>query len=615
MVKERNLRHIKISRQYRTKPKLKWVKDILGFDTETFNGQAFLIACSDGRYSEINSFNQAAKFLTYYKYRKTTNFFWNLEYDFQAIISYLSEKYLEELYYFKKVKYKDWEIRYIPRKYFRISKNRAGAAFYDLFQYYKMSLNNAAVRYLKKHKIDLKYDIFKDWREIQKQKSKIIDYCLHDAKLCQQLGEFISQMFKKAGIGFTRPLSPAKLSMRYFLATCDIPKFQNRRIQQYALWSYHGGRFEVLQRGYFDNAYLYDLNSAYPAEIANLLDVRLGYWVRTNKLLDDSYYGFFKVKVSCGNKWISPLAFEKKQLVVFPRTQNITTYITLNELKTIVDKGIGKVKILDSYQWIPSERKQVFPNIPDLYRKRLYLKQAGDPLDLVFKVVLNSLYGKFIELQRRLIPVKTGEFAENLVHVMKGEKAGVYKRIWVAGQLYFPIYASIITSNVRLKIFSAFWKADCAAVAGFTDSIFTTEKIFKSSDKLGEWSFVDSGEFIVVGTGLYTFKGDRKTKTAWRGYHLEDKIDLFEILQKGGVKQTVKIPQKQLVKLGQWLLHRHALKNVPLNEIINVLRELDVNFDKKRKWHRKFSSCRDVLRSTILSSSLLFSRFLLPFHL
>jgi len=104
--------------------------DIIGWDTETYKGYARLIANSTGQYLIIeeqkvseDTFARILQFLTKKTWRGTHGFFWNIDYDFFAILKYAGENFAKELYENGEAKWKDYKISYIPKKRLRYKED------------------------------------------------------------------------------------------------------------------------------------------------------------------------------------------------------------------------------------------------------------------------------------------------------------------------------------------------------------------------------------------------------------------------------------------------------------------------------------------------------------
>jgi len=118
------------------------LRDIHAIDTETWQGDIFLIADSDGDY--IDTFRRGItidtviSFLTRPKFESSWNFCYNLTYDASVILKLLGKQILTT--YKKKrafrFKYQNYNFYFIPKKTLRISKGHHSWVFYDIAQFY-----------------------------------------------------------------------------------------------------------------------------------------------------------------------------------------------------------------------------------------------------------------------------------------------------------------------------------------------------------------------------------------------------------------------------------------------------------------------------------------------
>src|SRR5690606_38091072 len=113
------------------------------------------------------------------KYKDSLKWFYNIDYDFRAIIRYLPELLLLELYNENKVKFHNFEIKYLPKKYFSISRNKHVWVYYDISQFFPGGLDKNAKKYLNNEcKDDINAAVLgsslKYWKD---NKKEIIKYC------------------------------------------------------------------------------------------------------------------------------------------------------------------------------------------------------------------------------------------------------------------------------------------------------------------------------------------------------------------------------------------------------------------------------------------------------
>ena len=136
-------RFFSLQKQNRDNAKSK-LRVIHALDTETRDGNIFLIADSDGKFLDKITPESIINFLFSAKYQNTWNFFFNLNYDAEVILKLLGT----ELYKYKKTHnlnftFKNYKIRYIPSKSLTILKGHHSTIFFDIAQFYKESLLSA----------------------------------------------------------------------------------------------------------------------------------------------------------------------------------------------------------------------------------------------------------------------------------------------------------------------------------------------------------------------------------------------------------------------------------------------------------------------------------------
>jgi hypothetical protein len=105
------------------------LRPVYGLDTETYNGDIFLIADSDGRYldKEITA-DSILAFLFAGQYQGAWNYFWNLGYDAAVILKLLGRNLLSYANTRRlNFSYGGYRLQYIPGKCLRIMKGHKSA--------------------------------------------------------------------------------------------------------------------------------------------------------------------------------------------------------------------------------------------------------------------------------------------------------------------------------------------------------------------------------------------------------------------------------------------------------------------------------------------------------
>jgi len=157
---------------------------------------------------------------------------------------------------------------------------------------------------------------------------------------------------------------------------------------------------------------------------------------------------------------------------------------------------------------------------------------------------------------------------------------GTYK----AGQLWNPIYASIITARVRLKIMEAIMRNPKAVVQILTDAIMTDEPFMLAcSAELGGWRARGEGEALVFGAGVYTLRSKDGLRTKHRGFKFTTEVDFIEMIRASPEISEYVIYKESPYPLSYALMRGDfgracCFEQVPI--------KLSVNMDRKRMWKK-----------------------------
>lgn len=565
-----NFWDIVIKPQYRSKPKVRDLP-LSAIDTETREGRAFLICDSWGNVCYPESFLDCLKFLTARRFEQRINLFYNIRYDVLAILKWVNDVRLyRALHFHKKFAYKGFEFKYYDKKFLKVKKGNRVFTFYDLAQFFECSLDEASQKYLGEHKIDLDVENFGKYSP-----EEIERYCIRDAQLTLRLGTLLKEKMIGSGVYSHKWISKANISEKYFRRTCYIPTLRGvpEEVLEYAYNSYRGGWIETFKKGYFPKAYEYDIKSAYPSHIRNLISFKYGKWVKRKGLAPSSAIkGFVKCKVEVWKEKTSPISVRYRHNISLNPVGEWVSYLTLAEAEYINScMGLDSwCKLIDGWYFIPD--RLVYPfrrEIDRLYRLKETAKTYMERL--LYKIILNSLYGKFIELNRR-----------------KGK--------WESSMLFNPMWASEITANTRLQLASLI-DPDTLLVA--QDSFITTRKRdFNNNNGIGSVELKAQGEAIILGCGVYEIAG----KVRNRGF--KSKLNLRELLNQDEV--CIKYKEKRPVSLAQALFNRAKFKIDDLNCFIEDEKIRDINFDIKRFW-LPWNSAREVLKTQRDSEPVLLS--------
>lgn len=578
--KPKDLTYIKTRKQNRNVNKSERRKTV-GIDTETDDGDIFLICDSDGNFLDHPNitFNAIAEFL--FKHEGSWLFCYNLQYDAECIMKLLPSEAFDP-YRGKKPRlrfeYNRYTITYIPKKQFKIQKGNHTVSLYDIAQYYdNVPLNKAYSEHIKKP-LDQDYLKTKSKRKdfsilhYLRHKKQIRKYCITDCILTKELAEhWLDTFFEAYEFYSANWISSGYLAEKVLIRNkIPIPLFNDTLydIQKLAWESFYGGRFELIQRGFIGECYLYDINSAYPYALTFLPDITNGKWIESKKINPKSALGFFHIHAQVDySVKIAPFPFRTKNNRIIYPTGEFETFVTLEELKAVTGDPKIKYKVIESYQFIPNRYcKYPFKKfIEEQYHKRMKLKKENNPLQQAIKIILNSMYGK------------TAQRVNNQM-----------------GNLFNPVIASYITGFARAQLYK-FVKdhhLEKYMVAFATDSIACRKKIVGlNSEKLGEMKLdKEANDVYFLSNGFYLFDG--KWKNRGIGYDTEKKLEIehlnTKVGEKGELYITVKTTKTTHIKSG--IIYNKLDK---IGKIEEYEKKIGLNSDRKRHWFSELKSLKE----------------------
>jgi hypothetical protein len=559
-----------------------------GLDTETHKGKAILIAsprafCEPWQWRTEDRFLGIVDWLSRQD-RKEGFVCWNSDYDIQALLKWLPRGIGDRLHWFTRADYQDLRIRFVPGKFFTVHRgSRRLVAIYDLMQFYACSLERAAAKYLNQHKTDpgIPWDAIKIVLESSyaSLRLQLIDYCQHDAYLVEELYKLSKLAMSRIGVKFNRPVSCASISSQKFKDfRHEIPREVNRAFYK----TFRGGRMECLKLGFFPKAYLYDIHSAYPSVIANLPTLPTVWSRISRKLSPDAVFAAVKVTLRIPHtEYVAPVPTKGETQLIYP-TGSWPAWLDLETFRSLEARGWID-RVLGGIEGLFSDRQCPFRSIEKMYQERRQTPENSWAL----KIVMNAWYGKLAQRITRWKPTRTTAGDTEFW----GGECFRKEEQWTK-RTCFP-YAAAITAGIRRRMLAEIPPEKVIFYA--TDGIATTEKLdLQEGPNLGEWGSECITDLLVVGSGVYCYRDSKnEVRTKFRGFDVG--LDLYTLLDCRS--RVVSLEVKRNVTLAHALI-QHRWKE--LNEIQQVPRYLEINFDKKRRWERDRCG-RDLLKRVFSS--------------
>lgn len=621
-------------------------------DTETINGKAFLLSAVDGVHEIHDFFDFVTALRTFCEgTRKTACFAWfNLDYDATGLFKHLPVDTVRELFVKTRAKWRGVGLEYLPGKYLKVSYRGFTFYHYDVYAFFQMSLDAASAKFLKdmpqKRKVSKRALKSLTWKKYRAKKAYWDKYAIQDAYVLQRLVDELAAGLAAIGHTGRNIYSPGYVAKKFLQRKRVSFGWSAPEYAALAEKAYHGACVEVYQRGYFPHAYSYDLKSAYPAALAELPNFEKASYSFDKEQTCDHY--FVKARV-----WMKEHAFYLLPHVIggvvrFPRFNGQIAYLSNEEVNCLRFWG-DKVEPLEYLNIrVPVDEKPYAAIASELFEKR----KAGGMQGLVYKLILNSMYGitaekravyrklsvwqsvqkslaeqtyyanqQFVIDQSRHCPSARWWWMKNCSCDICQDTRTIMRRcraykgkqlVEMNGALYAvkefngvmanTAVAAKITAITRVRMY---WLKRCAVtsknlVACFTDSIKTLAPIGRAylGSGLGDLApeIIDE-PLTLLGCGVY----EHGEIVKLRGFHY--KGSLRNLLKRQSNRRVLKVPSTSRLT-GLELIHEKGSEFGDLNVIIEDSKSLNINFDSKRIWPRNWKNAGEVLRTNMKSKPL-----------
>jgi hypothetical protein len=344
-----------------------------------------------------------------------------------------------------------------------------------------------------------------------------VAYAMRDAEIDYHIGRAVNELHEEFDL--KQCVSIADLAARVFrhrFLTYTIPQPTDDIILA-SLDSYHGGKNNLtVPPGWYQGAKGIDLSSAYPRamhELPAFQSAKLYKRFRpARRVASVPQFGVYQVSGTVAPcRW--PVLFDHDFSPLSGKFEDVSIQgIELNEALRSGELKLSRIE--GSYY--DAERDNGAPAlrafVEDFYRRKQ--SEKNEIRRHGYKLILNALYGKFIQTRKRTLKC--------YVNIESGKVSESHELI--AGGLFHPFIASAITAHTRARIHQL--EHEYKALHTATDGIFTlSARAPKAKAKaLGEPGRDCEGDLLLVRNKLYIVYGKETADTmpsrAFVGKHI-----------------------------------------------------------------------------------------------
>jgi len=425
-------------------------------------------------------------------------------------------------------------------------------------------------------------------------------YNMRDSEITYKFMDWLQNEYNIMGANLKVTISSSALDL-YRRRYLNVPVEQeNKNIIDTCYKGYYGGRTEVFKRGYFNKEnygklFYYDVNSLYPycMKAFKYPLPRKSYLKKKCTADDiDSFEGLCYIELRSNKDILIPLLPVKSDKLYFP-TGIIKGYydfssirMALNNEYEIINIGEG---VIYEHTFTPFKSY-----VKDLYEKRNEYKKTNDNRQLIPKILMNSLYGKFgynYKNKENLVSLERYAYLSSIYDykvsgIPYGDGFNVFrcfmKDFAKPPSYVFPIWSIYVTSYARQLMYKKFKEIGNKRVFYTdTDSIISDRNIGDSKE-LGELKKeMIFDELCLVKPKMYSGITTEKTDYV-KVKGVKGNIDTFngfyELVQNGFEVKNIQLFTKLRTALSY---------GKPMNSVYTINKKLDLE-DNKRLWDKKY---------------------------
>jgi hypothetical protein len=427
-----------------------------------------------------------------------------------------------------------------------------------------------------------------------KELNEFIKYNKYDCKISCDFMYFLQKGINQSGGQLKLTIASSSLDTwrrSYMIGKLVKEQFtlQDDKIKEFIHKGYYGGRTEVFVRGTLYNMNYYDINSLYPSQMMKELPNPNSVFVPIIKSNENiiKYMGVTEclVEVPSNMKFpILPYRDKITKKLIFP-TGTIKGVWNHNELNYAIVNGCKIIKIYKQLCY-----KHTFKPFNDyvtyLYNRRLEYKKQNNSMELVVKLLMNSLYGKWAQNKRinttiTDINLLSGQDKVNaLLHKPGDIKDNYLIESYTEdfdGVFAFPILSSYISSYARVILHQYLTKYN--GVYCDTDSIVTSE-VIPTSNKLGEMKLESHLQkcIFVKPKMYYMQESSGKEIIKMKGVN-KPNIQDFNSVMNGEKVQKIKFSK----------IKESVRRRIKPNTVLQIEKSINIQ-DDKRVWINDITS-------------------------
>lgn len=415
----------------------------------------------------------------------------SINYDIAMITKDFTDKQLARMMKGDTVLHCGFRVRCLKGKWLDIFKGGVSTRIFDVFSFFGCSFIKASEDYIGTHPLYLEIaesvEEGKDKRgsfTYDQLETLIRPYMHKELELLVLLMTKLREYLASINLHVSSWHGPGAVASK-LLSQHKIKKYRPEEDHVYvrtaSQYAYAGGRFEGFKMGlFYGDVYSYDLRSAYPYALTQVpaLD---GEFYSSDDITDVPDFSLCRVSyynLTTDRTAINPLALRSNSGSIF-YPGAVDTWIWGCEYKAAKKWFGDKIECSEVIRFSDSGIRP-FDFVHDLYEQRMTFKHAHNPVQLVCKLGMNSLYGKL------------------------AQRVGWNKKTNMAPHHHQLRIAGFATAMCRASVLDAMMQAPDSIIAVETDGIYSEKPLMLDIGKnLGQWDEQQYSGMLFMQSGVY----------------------------------------------------------------------------------------------------------------
>lgn len=384
---------------------------------------------------------------------------------------------------------------------------------------------------------------------------------IEKAEIAKITGEIVYKTLEKLNLHPTALTSPIRAYQKEILDKMNLPNIDDIPYEA-GLMAYkccHGGWVESFQKGHFDEAWDYDITSAYPYYLSQLMDTRHGTWYESDQYVHTAIYGYAKCKVNIESPF-SPIILSVSREASFTPVGEFETYLTKGDIDFIKLFKLGDVQVINGWWWLPERN-------PETQNATVYRPLKKRMIELF--TIKESSEGLSKEIVKRIMSGCWGKLLEVRGDAKKDEDG--------FGNQFNPVWGAEVEAQTRLAVarfvLSHNLFSNLLSIA--VDGVLTSHPVNTSvNGAMGDWKLTAHCPVFVIGSGVVAVR-DKEAVSEFSAN--------YEWL-KGQIESDPKAGQYHQTKFSPVTLAKACNLNWfdKLGDLIEITKTIDVTYEGKR---------------------------------